>query len=312
MARPALRIAILTAPCGRRSRAPPGRRIRRRRRPRPRSTRPGAPAGHACGPGPCCPATPARARRRAALRRLPGGRRPHPARRPAPGRAQGARRSGPRRPGRGDGRPTGRPTPAGWPSRGASRHAVPGRVPRRPRHVTVRALEARPGDRGRPVRILQRALRRRHYVVGRRGTLRRPHRPRGDGLPQGRRPGAHRRRHARRLPAPRARPGRLPRPLPAARPARRGRPLAPGPRARRAGAGCSASTRRRRAPRHPDRAGALPRVPQDPGTNAKGMVDSNYFIRGYAIHGYASVPVFNASHGCLRVPVPDARRSSGG
>jgi peptidoglycan hydrolase-like protein with peptidoglycan-binding domain len=44
-----------------------------------------------------------------------------------------------------------------------------------------------------------------------------------------------------------------------------------------------------------------------PGTNAKGMVDSNYFIRGYAIHGYASVPPYNASHGCLRVPVPNAR-----
>ena len=43
------------------------------------------------------------------------------------------------------------------------------------------------------------------------------------------------------------------------------------------------------------------------GTNAKGMVDSNYFIRGYAIHGYASVPPYNASHGCLRVPIPDAR-----
>jgi len=42
------------------------------------------------------------------------------------------------------------------------------------------------------------------------------------------------------------------------------------------------------------------------GTNAKGMVDSNYFIRGYAIHGYAEVPTFAASHGCLRVPVPDA------
>jgi peptidoglycan hydrolase-like protein with peptidoglycan-binding domain len=42
------------------------------------------------------------------------------------------------------------------------------------------------------------------------------------------------------------------------------------------------------------------------GTNAKGMVHSSYFIRGYAIHGYASVPVYNASHGCLRVPVPDA------
>jgi peptidoglycan hydrolase-like protein with peptidoglycan-binding domain len=44
-----------------------------------------------------------------------------------------------------------------------------------------------------------------------------------------------------------------------------------------------------------------------PGTNAKGMVDSSYFIRGYAIHGYASVPPYNASHGCLRVPIPNAR-----
>jgi peptidoglycan hydrolase-like protein with peptidoglycan-binding domain len=44
-----------------------------------------------------------------------------------------------------------------------------------------------------------------------------------------------------------------------------------------------------------------------PGTNAKGMVDSSYFIRGYAIHGYASVPPYNASHGCLRVPLPNAR-----
>lgn len=42
------------------------------------------------------------------------------------------------------------------------------------------------------------------------------------------------------------------------------------------------------------------------GTNGHGMVDSNYFIRGYAIHGYADVPVYNASHGCLRIPVPDA------
>jgi hypothetical protein len=43
------------------------------------------------------------------------------------------------------------------------------------------------------------------------------------------------------------------------------------------------------------------------GTNAKGMLDSNYFIRGYAIHGYFDVPAYNASHGCLRVPLPDAR-----
>jgi L,D-transpeptidase catalytic domain len=44
-----------------------------------------------------------------------------------------------------------------------------------------------------------------------------------------------------------------------------------------------------------------------PGTNAKGMVDSSYFIGGYAIHGYASVPPFAASHGCIRTPIPNAR-----
>jgi lipoprotein-anchoring transpeptidase ErfK/SrfK len=43
-----------------------------------------------------------------------------------------------------------------------------------------------------------------------------------------------------------------------------------------------------------------------PGTNTEGMVDSNYFIRGYAIHGYAEVPTYAASHGCLRVPIPNA------
>ncbi|HEX4563544.1 MAG TPA: L,D-transpeptidase family protein [Solirubrobacteraceae bacterium] len=42
------------------------------------------------------------------------------------------------------------------------------------------------------------------------------------------------------------------------------------------------------------------------GVNQKGMVDSNYFIRGYAIHGYPEVPVYAASHGCLRVPIPNA------
>jgi lipoprotein-anchoring transpeptidase ErfK/SrfK len=36
------------------------------------------------------------------------------------------------------------------------------------------------------------------------------------------------------------------------------------------------------------------------------MVHSSYFVRGYAIHGYASVPVYPASHGCLRVPVAEA------
>ena len=45
---------------------------------------------------------------------------------------------------------------------------------------------------------------------------------------------------------------------------------------------------------------------QTPGTNSSGMVYSSYFIRGYAIHGYASVPTYPASHGCLRIPIPNA------
>jgi peptidoglycan hydrolase-like protein with peptidoglycan-binding domain len=44
-----------------------------------------------------------------------------------------------------------------------------------------------------------------------------------------------------------------------------------------------------------------------PGINQKGMVDSAYFYGGYATHGYATVPIYPASHGCLRSPVPDAR-----
>jgi hypothetical protein len=43
-----------------------------------------------------------------------------------------------------------------------------------------------------------------------------------------------------------------------------------------------------------------------PGTNSHGMVDSSYFFTGYAVHGYADVPAFAASHGCIRVPIPNA------
>jgi hypothetical protein len=46
---------------------------------------------------------------------------------------------------------------------------------------------------------------------------------------------------------------------------------------------------------------------KQPGTNSHGMVHSSYFTGGYAVHGYASVPVFPASHGCLRIPIPDSR-----
>jgi peptidoglycan hydrolase-like protein with peptidoglycan-binding domain len=61
------------------------------------------------------------------------------------------------------------------------------------------------------------------------------------------------------------------------------------------------------APATPTILGSFRVYRKSPGTNALGMVDAAYFIRGYAIHGYASVPTYNASHGCLRVPVPEAR-----
>jgi len=43
-----------------------------------------------------------------------------------------------------------------------------------------------------------------------------------------------------------------------------------------------------------------------PGTLPDGMVDSSFFNGGDAIHGYNPDPPYAASHGCLRVPVPDA------
>ena len=60
------------------------------------------------------------------------------------------------------------------------------------------------------------------------------------------------------------------------------------------------------APATPTVLGRFEVYRKDPGTNSLGMVHSTYFIRGYAIHGYASVPPYNASHGCLRVPIPNA------
>jgi hypothetical protein len=49
---------------------------------------------------------------------------------------------------------------------------------------------------------------------------------------------------------------------------------------------------------------------KQPGTNSLGMVHSVYFIRGYAVHGYKSVPTRPASAGCFRVPIPDAKSIS--
>jgi Putative peptidoglycan binding domain/L,D-transpeptidase catalytic domain len=44
-----------------------------------------------------------------------------------------------------------------------------------------------------------------------------------------------------------------------------------------------------------------------PGFNALGMFDSLFFLRGFAIHGYHSVPSYAASHGCVRTPFWFAR-----
>jgi hypothetical protein len=50
---------------------------------------------------------------------------------------------------------------------------------------------------------------------------------------------------------------------------------------------------------------------KDPGINAIGMYYSSYFIRGYAIHGYKSVPNYPASAGCLRTFNADQPRIYG-
>jgi len=43
-----------------------------------------------------------------------------------------------------------------------------------------------------------------------------------------------------------------------------------------------------------------------PGYLPDGMYFSNFFISGYAIHGYDPAPDYPASHGCMRVPIQDA------
>jgi hypothetical protein len=43
-----------------------------------------------------------------------------------------------------------------------------------------------------------------------------------------------------------------------------------------------------------------------PGLQSDGMYYSNYFIGGYAIHGYDPAPDYPASHGCMRLPMTDA------
>jgi hypothetical protein len=62
------------------------------------------------------------------------------------------------------------------------------------------------------------------------------------------------------------------------------------------------------APATPTILGTYSVYRKDPGYNAIGMYYSSYFIRGYAIHGYKSVPNYPASHGCLRTFIADQPR----
>lgn len=60
------------------------------------------------------------------------------------------------------------------------------------------------------------------------------------------------------------------------------------------------------APATPTIPGAWRFYRKEAGTNSLGMQWSVYYNRGYATHGFKSVPTYPASHGCTRNPPPDA------
>jgi peptidoglycan hydrolase-like protein with peptidoglycan-binding domain len=176
-----------------------------------------------------------------------------------------------------------------------------------PAHVDVLPLRVRAGSRGRVVRVLQQQLRKLGYVVGRRGSY--DARTARAVLAFRKSTGMRRTSVAdaavfRSLAAGA---GRFP-----VRFASHGRHVeADLSKQLVALIGAGGKVERiyptsSGAPSTPTILGSFKFYSKTPGTNAKGMVYSSYFIRGYAIHGYATVPVYNASHGCLRVPVPDA------
>ena len=176
-----------------------------------------------------------------------------------------------------------------------------------PTAVDVLPLRARPGTRGLAVRVLQQRLARLGYVVGRRGsfdartaravlTFRKVtgmartstadravfrRLSRGGGAFRVKRP-----RHGRHIEAD------LSRQVVAL--------IGAGGRVERIYPTSSG------APSTPTILGSFRIYRKDPGTNALGMVHAAYFVGGYALHGFRSVPTYNASHGCLRLPVPDA------
>ena len=61
------------------------------------------------------------------------------------------------------------------------------------------------------------------------------------------------------------------------------------------------------APSTPSDRGTFRFYSRQPGYNSSGMYYSVYYNRGEATHGYHSVPTYNASHGCVRNPIPDSK-----
>ena len=61
------------------------------------------------------------------------------------------------------------------------------------------------------------------------------------------------------------------------------------------------------APSTPSDRGSFRFYRRQPGYNSLGMYYSVYYNRGEATHGYKSVPPYNASHGCIRNPIPNSK-----
>ena len=172
--------------------------------------------------------------------------------------------------------------------------------------VDVLPRRVGPGSKGAAVRLLQAKLDRLGYVVGKRGVF--DARTARAVLAFRKVTGMARTSEANEAVLRQARPGRRPLQgqVPQARTAHRGRHLTPGAGAHRRGRQGRADLpdvdRRARDAHDPRLVQGLPQGPRH--ERARAWCTPRTSSAGYAIHGYKSVPTYNASHGCLRVPVP--------
>ena len=185
------------------------------------------------------------------------------------------------------------------------------RALRASRGVEVDYPDLDPGDHNKDVKLFNELLKKKAYYTSNGSSLRQRHEPRGPGLPQGEQHEPDPERDARDLPEARGGQGRLQAEVARAaastsRPTSRARSWC-SPRTARPSTSSTSRPERRRRRRS---AGKFPTYRKDYGTNSLGMIHSVYFIRGYATHGYHSVPTYPASHGCLRNPTRERRSSS--